>query len=418
MRSGRLFALTAASLGTLAACHLIVSTDDLTSVPVVESTAYADGGTYSMRNGLVALEFGSDAGNALSSVAIQRGSNLNVLYTGEDTEERLAGISYWAHDYSWRANTTITVLETHPLSQIQLDWTTETAAGRSVYTLHPDGRLHRRELVQVTQSFGTPDAGDADGGVLVDAGESDTGGLWAPDFLLAYVAIDTNRFDHVFETHNGTTQEQTAVSDLYYDGDDSQVGYLCASNAATRDVVAWAHVMPPGGIYAGARIYPRSGTYLFATDWVRDNSVAASAYMGSFLTLFTAADGCEAVRSEVEAFLAPPSLGITGGTKETWSSGDDNQDGYDEGGGFYVVKSASQDVALTLELEGTKSLASASFRLLDVGSVDGLAVTLDGTTLRRGEGYLIANRQADASEAWLFLAREWYEGTALTITRK
>ncbi|MGC4119658.1 MAG: hypothetical protein QM765_34825 [Myxococcales bacterium] len=362
---------------------------------VVQTVAVNTAGGVRMENGKVSLEFNADAGYALDDLRFTQGRNLDLLYhKGEATQsdEQLAGISYFQHDYSWNARSaSLAILVPGPVvSQVKVEWNQAGNGsgiwGRSIYTLHPDGRLLRDEWVNVDQPY-------------------DDGDSW----LVAYTAINAS----LMGSAGALVQAPDAGVALFAEVHEQiqtngEGGYGCVWDPDSGEAVAWAN--RPSSDFAGWRLWSVFPSFLLATDWMRESSVPTGVWSGDFLTILTD-QRCEAAREHVTAFVAPPRLVFTKGSESTEDAMDHDKDGYSEGGGYYTLNADVDRVEVTLPATAAP-VPSCTLRIET--NADAIpTVELDGTTLALGQGFLAG--RGGSGEYWIHLTTRWEPGTDLKV---
>jgi hypothetical protein len=430
-----------AALGALGGCHAIVSTGDLA---LVGSTAKRDSTQATMSNGVVSLTFKSNDGYALGEAIVGDASSETVL-ARSPTNEKLAGISYFPHSYSWQPAETNTLEIAEPggpIAQVTTHWSTSDMQGQTVYTLHPDGRLHRDETVTVHKGSCCPNPTcpsapdscaccDSNPSSCLAACDCCVGpghcttmcylcgpacAQWfqEPAYLLAYMALDSASFTDTEWSVGAGVSKFSGGADPAADSD--LAGYGCAVDPKGKRTVAWSHYpsSAPAPSFARWRFARQDSSLLLASDWVSGLSVEdKGSFHGATLSLFGTSGDCAAVPTQAGAFQAPPRLTANSGALITTEEGDYDNDGYNEGGGFYELDTDGNGVVLTFDYGAP--LPSASFRIRH-GSKQGLpTVTLGNTRLVHGKDYLAGRGKTDASRTWLYLARPWSAHDTLNV---
>jgi hypothetical protein len=396
MRVTRL--LIAAFLGlSLAGCHLLVSTDDL-FVKLAPTSIAQDGQTTTMISSVVSLTFdcGDTTGCALTQARIPAASGENLLYAGGASSEQLAGISYWAYNYSWESDELgglSPVQAGGPVSRVRLDWHTTDVEGSSVYTLHPDGRLYRDETVTVT----TPH---------VDAEN--------PPYLLAYQAIDATKVTTLTWKEGYT---QGSVRPLMANQDiqlGHGLGYACAADERKGDVVSWAHHDGQASALVDWRFSEVaddiSSSILMASDWVNNGEPPVeTAYSGQFLSAFNASGDCGTVQEQTELFQSPPRVTTSVGDVVVDQAGDNDHDGFNEGGGFFEIQAAGDEVRVRTDA----NLPTCTIRIWGAPNRKVPEIILGGEELTNVGDFLFGGGAND--EVWLYLDHPWGGGSELRI---
>ncbi|MBI5545503.1 MAG: hypothetical protein HY901_16580 [Deltaproteobacteria bacterium] len=417
MRQQLALGLGVAALVLLAGCHLLVSTDDLVVASadggadggadgadggvaldaaglVGTSAVELDGGVV-MSNRVVEVAFDCGQGCVPADIRIRAASNQNLLYRGDAKPEYLAGISYFDHAYNRESSVSARSLTGRgPIAQLEVSWGTVGLTGTSTYTLHPDGRLHRNEEVQVTSTF---------------AGSQ--------DFLLAFVTIDATRVSAMSHVVGGAqTSNLKTGRDFEFHWDDDGLGYLCVLDSAGKDGVGWAQRDTAAAGPDGMRLWEvgsPSHSFLLASDWVRDAPVPVRTYSGQFLTTFASSGDCMELEAQVVAFTDPLQLGISEAVV-TGQAGDGDGDGYNEGGGYYELRLPSSKVIAVTPASGSRQPTS-SFRVQAVPAASpSPKITLGEEELSEGRDYL-AGAPDGSGVAWLHLARPWSAQVLLKI---
>ncbi len=312
----------------------------------------------------------------------------NLLYTGNDINERLAGVEMFDEYYSWRPLTASRTVEAdgRALTRVRIDWSADQSGdpgtvgleGTSVYTMHPDGRVVRDESFAVRE---------------------ERLGVW----LTGYYALDPLQFTHIDWTDNPDDPFPLATFSGMNQMARTESEYICTYDAASglRLGWAWRPVSPPGG--AGPRATENApggwSSLALQYDWnYGGNPPDESSYNGSFLLLVDGigtGERCDAAPAPVAAFLAPPAL-----------------DGaaYDAGGGYYVVDAAGGSSVQLTAAAGTS--APLSLRVDAIGTAHDPVIDVDGTRLEHGRDYLY---QADATGGWLYLPATLAAGAVVQV---
>lgn len=341
-----------------------------------------------MRNGFVSLGFDCDAACAVRDLRLANGAG-DLLFHQDagETNEQLLGISYYDQDYSWRAESgaTLTLVEAGPpVAQVRLDWSSGAMSGASLYTLHPDGRLHRHETVNVTS-------------------------LNSAAWLLAYTAVDRAKLPSakvsagdagLVETEDTTSLER---------------GFGCAENVSSGEAVSWAHREIAGKEMAGWRVKWVDGSVLLASDWVQDGEVGKGERRGTFVTVL-GKGGCAAHAAPIAAFQDPPGLIATSGEPVTDDPSDPDTDGYAEGAGYYSFRVEDPATGLVAMLpEGQLTLPTCTLRIVTTATTQP-TVVLGGQTLVPDKDYYASRGEGANRPFWVYLAVPWVAGKTLSIT--
>jgi hypothetical protein len=308
---------------------------------------------------------------AVSGAAIEvRATGDNLLYQGFEKNERLMAISHYDNWYSWRTDAPPAVrLDAGPaLSQLELDWVAGGMSGTSRYVVHPDGRVHRDESVTVS------------------------GAGVAPDYFLAYATLALSAWDTVRWAVNGEAERQTDVRGTYQEirespDQTSETGYFCALHRGRGDVFGWSHheaspTFPWGFRVAEISNGPSPSFHLLlASEWVRAGTVVPGAYRGQVLMDIRSDGNCDVVARHANAYITPDLGTVLSGALVLGSGGDLDNDGYDEGSGFWRLSGETIEVAL-------RGVEGLTLRLVDFDSRLDPAVFVDGALLRRGGEYV------------------------------
>lgn len=259
----------------------------------------------------------------------------------------------------------------------------------TLFTLYPDGRIHRDVLVTVPdQSGGT--------------------------HLVSYIALDPALFSHFdstfFDNGSGTrVMLGGGGTPLGTDNEAGDVsGYACAFHEQSGVRIGWTWFVD-----AAASVGPRysessvGGDYTIALqhDWHRGGQVPGGSYEGQYLihvgdTDAAAPDECKSLQQIADAFQAPPAF-----------SGDDAPV-YDPTAGNYTVTS---DGTLPISFASIGGLSTPSaYRI--TGStldIDAAVVRAGEQTLTRGFDYLI--QEESNGDRWMFLNCPLGDGDTVTI---
>jgi hypothetical protein len=304
-----------------------------------------------------------DADQAPHELRVDGGDNL--LFTDTVINERLIGVQMFDEYFSWRPLSASRMIEAdgRALTRVRIDWAADQSGfpgvigmdGTSIYTFHPDGRIHRDESFAVHQ---------------------ERLAVW----LTGYVALDPLQFTHIDWTDNPDVPFALGAVSGRNEMARTEPEYICSYNAASHLRLGWAWrpVSPPGG--AGPRVTennPGPFTSLaLQYDWYYGgNPPDETAYAGAFLLhVDTIGDGerCDAAPAAVAAFLAPPVVDISAPSRSAGAAP------YDDGGGFYVIAAAGAD-EVTFTVEG--GLAALSARLDGIDPTRDPTIDVDGVPL-------------------------------------
>lgn len=345
-------------------------------------------------NGLLSLAWRASVNWMIAELANEQGSGANLLYTGV-MPERLAGVHAWQSWFSWDPAETTTHMDVITLGpavvRVHVDWIAGDGSGTGVgtgqvsgsiyYTVLPDGRVHRDEDVTV----------------------ADTEQSW----LTAYVALDRSSFTQATWQGNATPEALTgSMRTGFYDPVGTPAEWMCVYDDGD-DAVGFAWQGASGN---GPRLSEGAGgagQVALQYDWVQGTGVAADTYSGQFLVVVRrdAVNPCGAVDALSNAWQRPPLLDPLA-SRHTAGVGDNDQDGFDEGGGYYYA-TAGQQRRLELTINATGGRATPTTLALRVREMDFTLdpiVSVNGDRLGHGDDYVFQVAPPD-DHGWFYLER-------------
>ena len=288
------------------------------------------------------------------------------------------------------------------------DGSTSGMTGETIVTVHPDGRIHR----------------DEDFEVLVSP---------TSNHLTAYVSLEPSLFTHADWTVDGSGPYDVSSFDpvtnpfdfFFNDTNGTLVGASCAYHDSAGRAVGFGWRVPPSPAPAGPRAsQSQSGgleenhAMALQFDWHRAEAYPAATYRGEIAVVVgsLATPPCAGLESTIAATQLPLAMSTMAGASATVGGvGDDDGDGYNEGGGFWqlaVVDGASAATLGFSTLGATREPApTATLRISGTAGIDPI-IELDGERLVHGGDYLIDHREG---ELVLFIKRQLDDST-LTLS--
>jgi hypothetical protein len=387
-----------------------VSCDDALSPNQVSEI----GGVITVTNGAYTAELTAADNYEITSLIAHGGApDTNELVYRGSGNERYVGIHEWLSWYTWDVGGTPPgishVTRGEAVVRENIEWTAADGAdtsgglsGVTYYTFHPDGRIHI----------------DHDFDVLVGGGGP----------LTAFVALARDEFTHAdFDGNGGGPYPITGAQNVAHEDDVFPYAeYLCAyDDTAGGAAVGWSplvgQVTDTG---AGSRISESfAGTVQIALqfDWISSGS-PTGARDGDFqLTVARVPDSgppCAAPAANAAAMHDPPGLDVAEpGLNYSGGVGDDNTDGYNEGGGYFDVYGgdvSATAVELTVSAIGASLPPTSTYRIRGIDFAHDPVVELDGERLSRGHDYLFHVEPFDG-HGWLYLARPIANGSVLSV---
>jgi hypothetical protein len=355
-------------------------------------------------NGVLETSWLASEGFALARLATAASPATNLLYTGP-MEERLAATHMFADFFSWETAVTpvpIALADGLAVTRLSVSWVandgaTNGMAGTAIYTIYPDGRVHRDEDLEVLISP-------------------------VSNHLTVHVSLEPSLFTHADWTVDGSGPYDVSSFDpqvqpfdfFFNDQSGNRLGSSCAYHEGVGRAVGFGWKVPPSPVPQGPRssqveagANPVNHALALQYDWHRAEAYAAGDYRGEFVVMIgeVATPPCLALDRAIAATHTPLALVTLGG------EGDDDEDGYNEGGGFWQVaidSGATTAVLVFSTLGSTRELApAAALRLTGVAAIDPI-IELDGERLVRGGDYHL---QRGDSDAFLFIARPIADST-------
>lgn len=356
----------------------------------------------------LALTLGDQAGFEPTDLRVTRAGDRNLLYTNAAQTERFAGIAIWP-DYFAHTPNAEAALEplavNGAVARFRVTWSvggaTNEAEGTTIYTVHPDGRIHFDQDVQIV-------------GVLPDV-------YW----FATYIAMNPNRITHVRPPSETIRIIGAEPAQIFYQPLQNNQGFICAWDETTRDRLTWVYQAPIG---EDPLIGPRaseSGQVGMANhqvamqfDWVRDGAVLQDLYRSNVMVRADVAgetDPCAGGTALASVMHTPPQLMVSAPAGHiTDSAGDDDQDGYNEGGGFHELSAAgAESISIEIVNDAVDPAPTATLRLRGLTWTRPPIVTL-GRALEHGREYL-AEADEGGDGGWLFFASPLPDGETLTV---
>lgn len=360
--------------------------------PLVDSRT---GSTLTIGNAIARMRLQSTGTHSPVELVSPGGSNQNLLYEGAATLERYAGVELWPAWFTYMAGEDLSFTEDAIGPAVMQITTVVRMSGMTVtttHTMHPDGRIHRWERV----TFDSVNEG----------------------WFVAYVSLDCALIDGVTwsfangDTGSATLDPRNCLDDTQFreaQGAHS-LGYVCAHSSTGRDVIGWAHHMhgPTSRYPEYLRLSRTIESVSLTSDWIQGEFPQIATYTGHFLTVVNNLDNstganCSMVAAHTGGFQNPPAISVTApASSVTTGPGDDDADGYNEGGGYYQV-SASGGTA-ELSISGGTAAPTTTFLVDNFDATSSPVVELGGVALQHGYDYLY-QATSGGGGMWLHLAR-------------
>ncbi len=384
---------------------------------IVPTLVAEDAETLSVQNGHVLVTFARAANYRPSEMFASAGGapTTNLLYDEAVNPERLAGANAFSEWFGWDAIGEPGISHIalgRAVVRFRIAWVggdgNGTGAtkdcgwcGDTYVTVLPDGRIHTDEDLRLESG--------------------------APGFATAYVALHHDAVSHVTWSNNDADPiaivDQTP-QELYRGGGDP-AAWTCAFDAAAAHVVGWSFAVPAGQSSAGPRIFQSFGStpqVALQFDWVAGGGAPLGDYLGNFLTVVRQAPSpspCEPVDALALPVLNPPVLDVEApGARGTGQIGDDDADGFSEGGGFYSIVASDEavvsSVAFTINTVGAADPASMMVYVEQMDFSRDPVVFLDGVRLSHGRDYLF-QAEGEGSIGWVFLGEDLALGNGARI---
>ncbi len=387
-----------------------------------------DMGGYSLVNGSVAMQFDESLGMMISRIE-RIGTSLNLLHTTGSMPEKYIGIGLWEEAFQWRASTaTTTVLARGPAvfrlrvessdgaqfpakSGIQHELETD-----SVFTVFPDGRIHRDESATVAETTG--------------------------DHLSAFLALDPALFARTRSSYDGDPVNDGLIpggvqfARIHHRPYTAGPQWACAhteGKVGPSHMIGMLHDVPDENSPDGPRVSysnlpPRVDTETLSIvfDWRERTAVEPGTYTGDFL-IWTGepedtGSPCQEMNRMSDWIYGKRGLLRFTDPEDDPFPGDSNTEAFDTGGGFWRVQSKNPlFVQAHLETDSAQSPAARpAFRISGLALRPGVLpyIQLDGAPLVHGRDYLWqAETDVETSSpvGWLFLQRELGASQPLTI---
>lgn len=384
---------------------------DLTAADaLVPNTISGDVVGTTVVNGVLSVSFLRSFGQAIADLR-PTDSDSNLLYTGPAYERAVGthwGLEYFDRDATAPAVTG--VVSNRAVYRRRVAWSavaTDQLTGVRWETVHPDGRIHLDHAVHIEP---------------MDAG-----------YLTSSVSLVPGEFTHVSWSAGADGEKDLAAYDYGTDGDSIQLvttnngapAHACAYNYANQLLLGWGWSVTVPSAASGARISQNmveglAANYNVALEldwrtWVDGEVTTALDFEGNFLLYLGAVDTdpCFPMELRHDEVTRPARLVAATGSLVTDSAGDDDGDGYDDGGGFYSLQAAAGDVEVTVDAQSATLTPpqSSTFFIAGVGERDPV-VYLDDAQLGHGSDYHLAH---EADGVWLHLGRALAEGSVLRV---
>lgn len=347
---------------------------------------------YTVGNCAFDVGFSDDESYTLSSIVLHGGQNDNLLMSEPHPVgglERLSGVIEYPWVASWNGleGGGATVLQDGPvLFRIRVEWhdgpvDVAQISGRSIYTVIADGRIMRDQFVHLTNTAMT------------------SGPVW----LVDYAALQAGLFT-TLEWGGDDDGSYDVASEVggepassIYAGDEVDT-YVCAYNERSGDVVAMAPYHPAENDWEGPRASrsdadagnPATATDSLAlqADWHRGEQLEQGYRFGNAMMLVEARteDWCDGMAAQHAAYVAPtPITSPSGSLPITLVIGDNDDDGYSEGAGFYAFDDGDGIAPIVLEVGNGPDIPTALFYIEGIGIDDVASISKNGTELGEAE---------------------------------
>ena len=297
-----------------------------------------------------------DPNQGFAPVMINRGDGLNFVWTGQSTgvtsSERLVGVLFFDEFNSWQSMADYEVLHQGPgVIRLKVSWEARGASddanmsGITIWTIHDDGRLMRDERIQINY----PRTG----------------------WLVGYHSIPIDRVDRVSWNINGSITSEPVPQEIDNRGYEGvfDIGalpsWLCVTGTNSSLLFSAHSALPSSVGHRATWSSDQSGGAISSLnlqfDWLRNASPSLESSGGFWWgSLFTGVStDCQLLRQYLRHHNDPSTIELSTGTFFTRMEGDNDQDGYHEGGGFYVVEPTRDEVAFNIT-----PMAPPSFTIL------------------------------------------------------
>ena len=305
------------------------------------------GARHTIGNCGVEVVFDESVSTGIAELRAPNGGDRNLIVDQANAQwENTTGVLMYPEQQSWDATPTLgfEVLADGPaVVRLRSTWDADGAFdGSTVYTIVADGRVMRDELANV-----------------IVPGR----GVW----LVAYTAVVAERITAV-RTGGSTPASDHAPNygaqlgpqehGLWNDSGTS----LCAFHDVNGDAL---HVtLASDSLFVGTRLTEdrheadddSSVAMVLQADWVRDMPLSADEHVGAIMTHMGAStqdDPCSVGDAFSDAYRNPGTVSVVNGSEATsivTAQGDENADGFSEGGGFYAfVAGGNNHLSFTLD---------------------------------------------------------------------
>lgn len=361
-------------------------------------------------NGALSVSFLRSFGQAIADLRPPAASS-NLLYTGPAFEQVVG--THWGLEYFDRDATAPAVSDVvshRAVFRRRVAWSAVASGaltGVRWETVHPDGRIHIDHAVHIA---------------AMDASD-----------LTSSVSLVPGELTHVSWTAGADGEQDLAAYDYATDGESIQLvtttngapAFACAYNRDNQRLLGWGWSVVVPSAASGARIsqsmadgLPANHNVALELNWRTwdDGPVSAALdFEGNFLLYLGAidTDPCFPMELRHAEVTRPALLVVSTGTLVTDSVGDDDGDGYDDGGGFYSLQAVAGDLEVTVDTQSATLTPpqSSTFFIAGLGDHDPV-VYLDDAPLGHGSDYHLVREPAGA---WLHLGRPLAEGSVLRI---
>ncbi len=326
----------------------------------------------------------------------------NLLFTNEALNERFVSTQIWERAFSWAPDITepTMVIESDggAVFRARVNWSAgldqsnqpRALDGRTIYTFYPDGRVHLDMDVTVEEN-------------------SDT------RFLSFAVALDPARFSQANWSGGQAEAINPPQNDFHEIHRSTEMrGWSCLHGATGAPMIGFAYNVPAGS-GAGPRIMEseingsQSRQVALIFDWVYNEMPPLGAAQGDFTLLVGTSSGglpCDAVHSAVLAHHGPrPLIPTSPVTFRTDGIGDDDQDGYNEGGGFWDLNAhASRELNVSVQILRGVIGPTLAIRIGGVPTKFNPVLFVDNARWEHGRNYLYKKQGGTQdSTGWLFI---------------
>ena len=386
---------------------------------LVPNQVGVDGG-YRVTNGSVELLFDEQQGMLISELR-RVGASLNLLHTTGDMPEKYIGLEIWRRAFQWQdATPTATVLASGPaVFQLHVQSSDGVSVATkngerheletdSIYTVFPDGRIHRDESATVFETFGQN--------------------------VSAFLSLDPSLFDHVrssYQSGGGVPVPETGNVNLQNRPYSPGPNWACAhteGDAGPSHMIGMLHHVQNENTPKGPRVThsqentkaDRALSIIF--DWRKGGNIDSVTYLGDFLIFAGEPEGeiapCQEMERMSDWLYSKRALVSFSNPETDPFPKASNSQSFDVGGGFWNLQSKNPRFLRThLQTDSTHSPAPRpAFRIEGLALVDGVLpyIELGDEALVHGLDYLWQVEDLNTI-AWLYLERELSDDTPLTI---